>query len=156
MQLQAFYMKNLFFLFAAASLVFMSCGNQEKGQSASRVLSDSLFKEVIDLHNVGMAKMSRLAKSREEAAHRIDSLQKLPAAAKSAAAPYAGQLDSLSKQLANAESLMQAWMTGFNVDSANNGTDQWIQYLRDEREKVTSVKDLILTSLQSADSLLKK
>lgn len=148
-------MKTVFFLFAS-SFILLSCGNQGQGKSASRVLSDSLFRDVMDLHNIGMGKIPKITKLRTEVAQRIDSLKKLPVAARKAAAPYMVQLDSLSKQLEVAEVKMNTWMTEFKTDSANNATEQWIRYLRDEKEKVGLVKELILSSLKNADTLLKK
>jgi hypothetical protein len=47
-------------------------------------------------------------------------------------------------------------MEGFKLDSGVNNKELRIQYLQSEKEKVTTVKEHILTALQQADSLLKR
>ena len=109
----------------------------------------------MDGHNVGMARFVTLQKARAEANRLIDSLQKLPAQAKQAAAPYKARLDSLVADLQYAEDAMNKWMDNFNLDSAKNDIEKRIQYLADEKVRVNKVRDAILESLQSADTLIK-
>lgn len=151
-------MKLIILLFTASTVLLFSCGsnNSAPAKSAEQSLSDSLFDEVMDGHNVGMAKMVKLTDAKKKAQVIIDSIQKLPARAQQAAAPLLTQIDSLKKQLDYAEFAMNKWMEEINIDSANNDLKKRIQYLTDEKDKVNKVKTAILASLQKADSLLKK
>jgi Zn-dependent M32 family carboxypeptidase len=149
-------MKTFFFFTAFASLVLVSCGNNETAKARPRTLTDSLFKEVMDGHDVGMAKMRKLTQAQQQTQVIIDSISKLPAKAKQAAAPYLAQLDSLKKKLEYAEFAMNKWMDEINIDSANDDTQKRVKYLTEERDKVNKVKEVILSSLAKADSLLKK
>lgn len=149
-------MKHLFFLLAASSVLLFSCGSNNNATPRVRTLSDSLLKEVLDGHDVGMAKMRKLTQLQQQTQLVMDSIKKLPANIQKTTAPYLAKLDSLKADLQYAEYAMNRWMEEFNVDSANNDTDKRIQYLKDEREKVSKVKEAILSSLEKADSLLKK
>lgn len=150
-------MKLIILLLTASAAMLMACGNNNStAKSTEKTLSDSLFDDVMDGHNVGMAKMPKLTEAKKKAQIIIDSIQKLPAKAKQAAAPYLTQLDSLKKQLDYAEYAMNRWMEEINIDSANNDVQKRVQYLTDEKEKVNKVKTAILASLQKADSLLRK
>src|SRR6218665_24608 len=150
-------MKPIVLLLAASAALLLSCGNNTgTTKSTEKTLSDSLFDAVIDGHNAGMAKMPKLTDAKKKAQVIIDSIRQLPAKAKQAAAPYLARLDSLKKELDNAESAMNTWMDEINIDSANNDVEKRVKYLTDEKEKVSKVKAAIVSSLQKADSLLKK
>ncbi|PZR25735.1 MAG: viral A-type inclusion protein [Citrobacter freundii] len=150
-------MKLISLLLTASTVLLFSCGNNNApAKSAEQTLSDSLFDQVMDGHNVGMAKMPKLTDAKKKAQIIIDSIQKLPAKAQQAAAPLLTQIDSLKKQLDYAEFAMNKWMDEINIDSANNDLKKRIQYLTDEKDKVNKVKTAILASLQKADSLLKR
>jgi hypothetical protein len=146
-------MKVLFFAVGFSSLVLMSCGNESKPQ---RSLADSLQKEVLDGHNVGMAKSRKLTSLQAETKRVIDSIQKLPAKARVAAAPYLAQLDSLAKDLYNAETGMNTWMNEFRIDSAENDQPVREKYFANEKIKVDRVTEAILSSIAKADTLLGK
>ena len=158
-------MKKVFSLFLLSSVIIMSgCNNSNNKRSSDQdttqpkskeAIADSLYDDVMDGHNVGMARFVTLQKARAEANRLIDSLQKLPAQAKQAAAPYKARLDSLVVDLQYAEDAMNKWMDNFNLDSAKNDIEKRIQYLADEKVRVNKVRDAILESLQSADTLIK-
>ena len=149
--------------FSVALLLFIACsnnGNNSKGVSGNdippkKTQVDSLMEQVMDGHNAGMAKMSKIRKMQKEVARVLDSMAALPVKAKQAAVPYKIQLDSLAAGLRYAEVAMDKWMEEFNMDSAVNNMGQRIKYLGDEKWKVGKVKEAILSSLQKADSLLK-
>ncbi|HEX2628014.1 MAG TPA: hypothetical protein VHM26_03355, partial [Chitinophagaceae bacterium] len=117
--------------------------------------ADSLWEQVMDGHDVGMAKMTKLEKAQEAVQRAIDSIGKLPAAAKTAAASLKTKLDSLQKDLKYASFAMDKWMEEFNADIKNKAADVRIKYLNEENLKVSKVKEAILGSLGKADSLLK-
>jgi uncharacterized lipoprotein NlpE involved in copper resistance len=158
-------MKKLIFIIPALCIVLVACNNSENKtaetpgtktmQADSVKQADSLEKEVMDGHNVGMARMSKMSKLQQEARRLIDSLDKLPAKAKEAARPYRGKLESLVNNLEDAKASMNKWMEEFRYDSARNDLEKRIKYLGEQTIKVSKVKEAILGSLQEADSLIK-
>jgi uncharacterized lipoprotein NlpE involved in copper resistance len=157
-------MKKVIFIIPALFVVLVACNNSEnktaetpgtKTVQADSLRADSLEKEVMDGHNVGMARMSKMSKLQQEARRLIDSLDKLPAKAKEAARPYRGKLESLVNNLEDAKSSMNKWMEDFRYDSARDDLEKRIKYLGEEKIKVSKVKEAILGSLQEADSLIR-
>lgn len=142
-----------------------SCNNSQRGKENSDSkdltesrgkLADSLYKKVMNGHDVGMAKMAKVEQARNMAQRMLDSFGSLPAndfnTSKKAA------LQSLATELDNANSGMDSWMREFNIDSALNVEDVEVRisYLNNQLPKVERVKDAILNSLQKADSILKR
>jgi len=114
---------------------------------------DSLYHDVLEGHDVGMAKTGALRRNITEIQRRLDSINKFPPVKEDS---YKIQLLSTQDALNNANNEMNAWMDGFKIDSARDNKELRIQYLQSEKEKVTLVKEHILSSLQLADSVLKK
>ena len=114
------------------------------------------MKDVMDGHDIGMAKMGRLTRAEQTTRRLLDSIENLPVKAKQAAAPLKIKLDSLQKDLSYAEFAMNKWMEEFNMDSAVNNVEKRIDYLSSEKLKVSKVKEAILGSLQKADSVIKE
>ena len=148
----------LAFCFLAFSFL-TACNNNDKkangGQEVSKTLVDSLEAEVMDGHNVGMAKYGKLTAMQNEAQRLLDSIAKLPAKAQEAMMPLKTKLNGLVEDLKSAKSDMDKWMDEYNMDSAVNNIEQRIKYLTEEKLKVSKVKEAILNSLQKADSVIK-
>jgi hypothetical protein len=131
--------------------------NEHKGHGKDdepKTQADSLMNDVMDGHNIGMAKMGKLTRAEQTTRRLLDSIAKLPAKARQAAEPIKTKLDSLQKELSYAEFAMNKWMEEFNMDSAVKNVKERINYLESEKLKVTKVKEAILSSLQKADSLI--
>ncbi|HUM65796.1 MAG TPA: hypothetical protein PLV32_08130, partial [Chitinophagaceae bacterium] len=138
------------------ALVLISCGGDgSKQKSPEAKLADSLYKDVMNGHDVGMAKMGRLTRAEQTTRRLLDSIKNLPAKAQQSAEPLRIKLDSLQKDLSYAEFAMNKWMEEFNIDSALNQLDQRIEYLKSEKIKVSKVKESILNGLEKADSVLR-
>ena len=138
------------------ALALISCGGDSSNQkSPESKLADSLYKDVMNGHDVGMAKMGRLTRAEQATRRLLDSIKNLPAKAQQAAEPLRIKLDSLQKDLSYAEFAMNKWMEEFNIDSALNQLDQRVEYLKSEKIKVSKVKESILNGLEKADSVLK-
>lgn len=155
-------MKKSIFYFALLGMISaVGCNdaaNEHKGlgkDNEPKTEADSLMNDVMDGHNIGMAKMGRLTRAEQTTRRLLDSIAKLPAKARQAAGPLKTKLDSLQKDLSYAEFAMTKWMDEFNMDSAVNDAKQRIDYLGSEKLKVTKVKEAILNSLEKADSLIK-
>lgn len=114
---------------------------------------DSLYHEVLNGHDVGMAKMGKLRKYSASVQRALDSIGKLPASA--ANNDFRQALLVLQTELQQAQQGMNEWMDTFSPDSAKGNETLRIQYLESEKTKVNAVKERILTSLQKADSLFK-
>jgi hypothetical protein len=145
-----------------ATILFLACNNDKKEgghnhhtKDAPKTQEDSLMADVMDGHDVGMAKYGKLEAMEKKVKTAIDSISKLPAKAQQAAAPYKAQLDSVGKDLSYAIFAMDKWMEEFEMDSAKADMQQRIKYLSDEKLKVGKVKEAILNSLEKATSLFK-
>ena len=158
-------MKRIFFLFSVLAFVVISACNNSNNKSSditgnetitSESREDSLMKDVMTGHDVGMAKMGRLRAMQNQVQHIIDSIAKLPAKAKKALEPHNADMKKVLEDLKSAKAGMEKWMDEFNMDSAINNMEQRIEYLSEERLKVAAVKENILSSLQKADSLIKE
>lgn len=112
---------------------------------------DSLFHAVMKGHDDAMAKMGKLASYIKKTQITIDSLKRLPGASHG---DRIAALSQLSQDLIRSENGMNAWMEGFNADSARDNEAVRLQYLEDEKQKVNKVRDDIFNSLQKSDSLL--
>ncbi|MDZ4807319.1 MAG: viral A-type inclusion protein [Bacteroidota bacterium] len=146
--------------------IAVACNNSNKkndehsGQTHSgdkpKTQADSLMAAIDDGHIVGMSKIGKLHNTQKKVQGIIDSIGKLPAKAKQAAAPYVAKLQVLVKDLKYADFAMDKWMTEYDMDSAINNMEQRIKYLTDEKMKVGKMKEAILGGLQKADSLLRE
>ncbi|WP_207514809.1 hypothetical protein [Longitalea luteola] len=121
---------------------------------ALKTREDSLFHDVMQGHDAGMAKVGALRRNINETNRRLDSLNKLPAGKVNAA--YKQSLTDLQASLNNANNEMNSWMESFKLDSASDNKELRIQYLQGEKEKVTVVKEHIFAALQQADSILNR
>ena len=156
-------MKNFFISVIVLLLIITACNNnaeqktQENPHSTGvpQTHADSLMADVMEGHDVGMAKMGRLRTMQKNAEATLDSIAKLPSKAKAAAEPYKSKMEVVLQDLKSARSGMEKWMDEFNMDSAVNNMEQRIKYLTDEKLRVSKVKEDILSSLQKADSLIK-
>ena len=158
-------MRNPFFLIIAivTLAIFVACNNSSAGDEKNRKdgfsdspknKEDSLFHEVMNGHDIGMARMGRVSKYLTQIQHALDSINKLPETKLDAT--YQQSLIDLQEDLNYAEYGMSSWMDGFKIDSAKGDMEKRIQYLEGEKEKVMKVKEAILGALQRADSIFTK
>jgi hypothetical protein len=135
-----------------------SCGDSTEDRKdgfsqTSKNPEDSLFQDVMDQHDEAMSKMGKLAGYRKQFDAKIDSLKKVKSAGKET---VEDRYEEISGQLKQAEDRMNTWMEEFSIDSAQDNIERRIEYLEDEKNKVTRVKEEILSALAKADSALKK
>ncbi|HTE27932.1 hypothetical protein [Flavitalea sp.] len=110
---------------------------------------DSLFQEVMDGHDIGMARMGKISGYLKTIKVALDSTKKQKSADKNLIAVF----ESVSADLSQADYSMNRWMEEFKLDSAENNEPVRIAYLESERDKVNKIRDRILNSLKRADSL---
>ena len=113
---------------------------------------DSLYHDVMQGHDIGMAKINKVRMSLTQIKNELDSIKKLPS--KKGNQSYQQALLKLQEDLNYADHAMYTWMEEFKVDSASGDKMNRIAYLESEKIKVGKVRDHILTGLQRADSLL--
>lgn len=155
-------MHNQIKLFITIAGLFLAACNNEPADTPRKdgfsdksvTKEDSLHKEVMDGHDVGMAKIGRLRKYLAQVQQQLDSINKLPV--KQQDKQYLQALSALQQELANADKGMNTWMEAYKDDSAKGNEPLRIQYLQAEKEKVNIVKMQILESIRRADSLLLK
>ncbi len=154
-----------FIIAFTALVVFTACQNSSGGhdhdadhptEAALRqpqTAEDSLYRQVMDVHDEVMPKMGKIRGAQQKARQRLDSLalQGSPAGKQ-----YRRQLEKLINDLNNADFAMDKWMIEFNIDSAKDNKPLRMQYLRSELEKVNKVKAAILGSLSGADTLINR
>ncbi|MGQ0739250.1 MAG: hypothetical protein ACT4OJ_09345 [Bacteroidota bacterium] len=153
-------MRKFLFLLPISLVILTSCGNNNdksasKETKETKTQEDFLMDDVMDGHDVGMAKYGKLKAMQNNVQQLLDSIAKLPAKVRETIAPLNQKLNSLKQELSDAKQGMDKWMEEFNMDSAVNNTEKRIKYLLNEKMKVGKVKDAILNSLARADSLLK-
>lgn len=150
--------KILFTLFFLAGLA--SCNNvpkQERMEGFNPIMKtreDSLFHDVMEGHDMGMARMGKISRYLSRVQQTLDSLNKLPAP--KIDTKYHQFLIDLQKELNYADYGMNTWMEEFKVDSAKGDKEKRIQYLEAEKVKIQKVKESIIGSLERADSLFGK
>jgi len=133
-----------------------SAENTNQTHHEPKTLADTLMDDVMKGHDGAMAKMGKLSAAQKRVQQALDSVIKLPAKSQQTSVAYKTQLDSLSAKLKFAEGAMDKWMEEFNMDSAANNIELRTKYLDSEKQKVNSVKEIMLSALQQADSLFKK
>lgn len=127
-----------------------------KDTTVPKTPAEMLYEEVMEAHDAVMPKMGKVRGAQERAKLMLDSLSKLAPKAQDAASGLKKELENLVNDLNYADYAMDQWMTGFNLDSAQNtAEDIRVKYLQPEKEKVTKVKTAILNGLAKADSLFK-
>ncbi len=147
-------MKKIYFLAIAAVLLFAACNNAGEKKDKDQALADTLIKEVMNGHDIGMARMHKLDKARKQVQQVLDSIAKLPAKAQASSLELKNGMESLLKDLNYADFAMNKWMNEFNYDSAANDVQQRIKYLTDEKLKVERMKEAVLGSLEKAEKTL--
>jgi len=144
-------------------LVIGACKNSDSSEQNDRKdgfsnipknKEDSLFQEVMEGHNIGMARIPKITKYLTQIQKALDSINKLSTT--KIDEQYQQALIDLQEDLNYAKYGMNSWMDEFNVDSAKENKEKRIQYLESEKIKIEKVKKAILGSLQRADSIFIK
>lgn len=147
------------YLFFVFPVILFACGNNTEQRTDGfsqkpQTKEDSLYEDVMKGHDVGMAKMAKIKSYLQESTHVLDSVAKLPGSKKKSV--YQQKVLTVQSSLKNADSLMDKWMENFSPDSFATDKPKRIEYLQSEKNKVNTVRDMILQSLNKADSLFKR
>ncbi len=123
---------------------------------APKTPADSLYRQVMEMHDLVMPKMGKVRGAQKRAQALLDSIGSLPTRSAATLTPYKKELETLVSELNYADYAMDQWMMEFNLDSGKNNIEIRLAYLRAELDKVSKVKDAVVNSLAKADTLLKK
>lgn len=141
-----------FYSLALVALLAAGCNNEGSGSATpGKSLSDSLLKQVLEGHDVAMPKMMKLQRLQKDAQAELDSLKKT-----SGNAQRIALLDSTIKNLNYADVAMHEWMEGFRYDSLKDNEPARIDYLKIQLASVNEMKEVVLSSIAKADSVLAK
>ena len=138
-----------FYSYLMMGIIICSCAEDEPQRKNAyseplKSTEDSLFHEVMEGHDAGMAKMGRITRYLEDLEIKTDSLIRL----KKNVTFY----DSLRSELKEAQEQMNKWMNEFKIDTLKQNAEQRLRYLEEEKHKVTVVRDKILNSIRRYDS----
>ncbi|MBM3414445.1 MAG: hypothetical protein FJY16_05870 [Bacteroidetes bacterium] len=159
-------MRSNLLVLLAMSVVLLGCQSttehQHEGHSGHSKMNtpktpaDSLFKQVMDIHDQVMPKLGKIRGAQKRAQQVLDSLSTLSARHAKELTTYKQDVETLINSLDYADFAMDKWMIEFNMDSAKDNQELRVAYLRAELDKVSNVKKAILGSLSKVDSLLKE
>jgi hypothetical protein len=153
-------MKVIFVLITA--LIVIACNDNTGDEHAThrkdgftktlKTKEDSLYQEVMDGHDIGMAKLGKMTGYIKAVNKSIDSI-------KSSGNPDQKKLvllQSIAADLSQADYSMNRWMEEFKIDSAKDQEAARLAYLESERDKINTIKQRILSGIERADSLYSK
>src|SRR5688572_19091024 len=108
-------MKMRIVFIAVVSMAFACSDGGSKVEEAAinekKAQEDSLYHDVMEGHDVGMAKMGKLKRGLSQVQQKLDSIAKLPAAKIDTV--YRNSLLSVQTALSDAEGHMNHWMENF-------------------------------------------
>ncbi|PVD51011.1 hypothetical protein DC498_16450 [Terrimonas sp.] len=147
-------MKNYiaFLLLMAAYACSNTNNNQpadEHNASVPKTASDSLYKSVMDGHDVSMKKMGEIVRLKTLISQQKDSIAGLKTKNQQNTAAF----DIAFNNLVYAEELMNKWMQDFNPDNAGNSEDEKLVFFKKEKEKIDTVNARIDNSIETAKKI---
>lgn len=117
--------------------------------STDSLVVDSLNKEVMDIHDEGMAKMMAIRRLKGRVQEVADSLDKIKS-------PAVADFKSTGLILDSANNAMNTWMHAYDMQMEGKTLEEKKAYLEAEKKKIVVVRDLMLQSIQQAKTLLKE
>ncbi|RMG77734.1 MAG: hypothetical protein D6714_19380 [Bacteroidetes bacterium] len=136
-------MKTWILLFSV--LVLAACG----GTSTEETEENALQKEIYSIHDAVMPEMSTINRVSRELKKRKDSVQD---------SVVLVQIDSAVAILEKADDGMMDWMQNYKDPSLLRGKKthaEIMEYLKEEKQKITRVKQLMEKSIADGEALLK-
>jgi hypothetical protein len=129
----------LFMAFA----VLTSCNNDDK------ITETKLHEQVMDVHNEIMPKMAEINRLKRQL---ISYNKTIP---DDSVALRVSVLDAI-KSLSKSEDLMSDWMSNYKYPNQEAKHEELIQYLKAQKDTITSVSNSMFMSLATAQGFLKK
>ncbi len=142
----------MFGLLATGSII--SC---KSGESAVKEAEENVFA----IHDDVMGKMGDIMKLKKQLGQRVAAIDSISQAGSAAGTIQAdeerAQAMRLRKNLTDADSVMMAWMSGYNGDTLSKlQTDGAMKYLSDQKDQIDDVKTKVNSSIEQARTFLGK
>ena len=132
--------KYLGILFIA--ILLLSCNRHEK-----------IYDEVMDIHDVAMANMDQIMTLKVELKENIESLNSDTLVDNTA---QIEEINSLISDLESADEGMMNWMREFHDDYEHVAKSEIMDYLEEQKEKITAVGKTINEAIDNAQKFLAK
>jgi len=148
-------MKSNLLVFILSISIFLACDSKtssettvensnEISNSVTSTEIDSIFNQVMVIHDEVMPKMGELVSLKKELSDQVASGAKNKAAIESA-------IEALQKS----DDAMMNWMRNFDTEKAKGNTEETKAYLQSELQKVKEMKSIFLSGLEQAKALAK-
>ncbi len=132
-------MMKKFLWFLTAALLIYACQGKQPQQ-------ETLFREVIEVHDAVMPRMGELMQLQQTLIERIEKLQQDSTQNQDSIA----HLTALKEDVQQADRSMMEWMRAFDSEMEGMSQDEKITYLQQEQKKVESLRDEINTAISHA------
>jgi hypothetical protein len=142
-------------------LLITSCGKQTQNENAEANenadlpddvrVEQSLYDEVIAVHDEVMPKMENIMKLKGELVEKADLLRE-----EDANAPQLVEMETAIKDLESADEAMMHWMRNFQPQRDNVNHDAVVEYYTKQKISVDSVKMLMENALIKGKELANK
>jgi uncharacterized lipoprotein YehR (DUF1307 family) len=138
--------------FCLLSAFLLSCGSDEDAVKEAE-------NDVFAIHDAVMPKIDDVMRLRKQLNKRIAALDSVEASGSTAGAVRTDeekeQARLLSRNLANADSLMMYWMSHYNGDTLTKlSTEDAMRYLSNQKDQITDVQTKLKTSIDQARQFL--
>lgn len=149
-------MKNIVLMLAAVSM--FACDSSQQGSQTQQTpeetrleaRQDSLFNEVMAIHDEVMPEMERIYRLQKKLNQVIDSLE-----TEGAAVPVpVDSLRELSAELKEADDAMMNWMRSNDFQFEGMESKEIMEELESEKKNIIVVRDKMLNSIQQAEEVL--
>lgn len=159
--------KSVFIAVAIVITSLYSCTSSTNEKSnvdtaENKSLEDSLYKQVMAIHNEVMPKMGKVMGYQKLAQKQMDSIKSIishtsfPTEVARRIASDVNKLDVLNDSLKAADQAMNDWMDQFDADPKMPTTEERAAYFADQKQKAEAMRTRFLQALASADSFFVK
>ncbi len=143
-------MRSLIFLFSILAIGTFSCSQGPENSSEKkeeRSERDSLFKEVMRIHDAVMPKMADINRTKRGLNTYVENNQTLSDSAKTI-------IFIQMTELKRAEEAMNNWMRDFVSPKSSDPDSMVMDYLGKEEIRISEVSDFMLKSLENGKKML--
>ena len=138
------------FFYFLLILTFFSCNSGTGGSSSENQKIEDLHEEVLAIHDEVMPKMSALTSLQGQLSERLKNLK----SQEEIDIEKVKETNKILGELNRAENAMWDWMDGFSkLDSVPDEEKE--RFLMGEKISAEGMRDLMLSSMQSADEFMK-
>ncbi len=140
---------SVYALLAGWMLVLASCGGNKAEEQKKQ--QEGLAKEVIAVHDEVMPKMGELMSLKKKVKAKADAWAAAPAEGTDA---KTAEAEEIVASLEAADKGMMDWMHEYNGGQGLYDHEAIMEYLRGEMEKISKVKEDMLSSMERAKAFL--